>query len=69
MRLLIDVPPGTVKFPIANNGVLDNKSYVAPFRVVNIGNSKPTQLLDFVGAFEKSLGIKAVKNLILDAGG
>ena len=64
MRLLIDVPPGTVKFPIANNGVLDNKSYVAPFRVVNIGNSKPTQLLDFVGAFEKSLGIKAVKNLI-----
>ena len=43
--------------------MLDNKSYVAPFRVVNIGNSKPTQLLDFVETFEK-YGIKAVKNLI-----
>ena len=64
MRLLIDAIPDASNSLVDNSGVLDSKSYVAPFRVVNIGNSKPTQLLDFVGAFEKSIGIKAVKNLM-----
>lgn len=49
---------------VDNSGVFDSKSFVAPYRILNIGNSKPTQLLDFVGAFEKSIGIKAVKNLM-----
>lgn len=64
MRLLIDAIPDASNSLVDNSGVLDSKSYVAPFRVVNIGNSKPTQLLDFVGAFEESIGIKAVKNLM-----
>ena len=64
MRLLIDAIPDASSSLVDNSGVLDSKSYVAPFRVVNIGNSKPTQLLDFVGAFEESIGIKAVKNLM-----
>ena len=64
MRLLIDAIPDASNSLVDNSGILDSKSYVAPFRVVNIGNSKPTQLLDFVGAFEKSIGIKAVKNLM-----
>ena len=42
----------------------DSISNVAPFRVVNIGNSQPIPLMDFVGAFEKSIGIKAVKNFM-----
>ena len=42
---------------------IDSKSPVAPFRVVNIGNSKPSKLLDFIEAIEKSVGIKAIKNL------
>ena len=41
----------------------DSKSYVAPFRVVNIGNSKPVQLLSFISAIEKSIGIETMKNL------
>ena len=42
----------------------DSKSAVAPFRVVNIGNSKPEKLLDFIEAIEKALGLKAVKNFL-----
>ena len=43
---------------------MDSKSPVAPFRVVNIGNSQPSQLLDFITAIEKIIGIEAVKNFM-----
>ena len=42
----------------------DNISDVAPFRVVNIGNSKPTNLLDFIVELEKVLAINAKKNYL-----
>ena len=42
----------------------ESKSPVAPFRVVNIGNSKPEKLLDFIQAIENSLGLKAKKNFM-----
>jgi UDP-glucuronate 4-epimerase len=42
----------------------DNISDVAPFRVVNIGNSKPTNLLDFIVELEKVLEINAKKNYL-----
>jgi len=42
----------------------DNISDVAPFRVVNIGNSKPINLLDFIVELEKVLGINAKKNYL-----
>jgi len=64
MRLLIDIIPRASNFIVDNSDVLDSKSHVAPFRVVNIGNSKPAQLLDFINAIEKSIGIKALKNLM-----
>ena len=48
----------------AQENVIDSKSHVAPFRVVNIGNSKPHQLLDFIHAIEEALGQKAVKNFM-----
>ena len=32
--------------------------------MVNIGNSKPEKLLDFIEAIEKALGLKAVKNFL-----
>jgi UDP-glucuronate 4-epimerase len=35
----------------------------APFRVFNIGNQGPVELMAFVGAIEKALGITAQKNL------
>jgi len=40
----------------------DSLSPVAPFRIVNIGNSDKVRLLDFIDAIEESLGIKAIRN-------
>ena len=37
---------------------------MAPFRVVNIGNSKPEKLTDFIDLLEKSLGQKAKKKFL-----
>jgi UDP-glucuronate 4-epimerase len=36
----------------------------APFRVFNIGNHNPVELLDFIAAIESELGHKAVKNFL-----
>jgi UDP-glucuronate 4-epimerase len=35
-----------------------------PYRVFNIGNNNPVQLLDFIGAIETALGMKAEKRLL-----
>ena len=42
----------------------DNRSPVAPFRVVNIGNSNPENLLDFIVCLEQALGTMAKKNYL-----
>lgn len=42
----------------------DSLSEVAPWRVVNIGNSEPVQLLDFIEAIESALGVTAEKNMM-----
>jgi UDP-glucuronate 4-epimerase len=42
----------------------DNVSPVAPFRVVNIGNSDKINLMDFISEIEKNLGKKAIKNMM-----
>ena len=39
----------------------DSISDVAPFRIINIGNSKPINLLDFIEQLESIIGIKAKK--------
>ena len=39
-------------------------SFVAPYKVYNIGNSYPVKLLDFIEIMENALGKKAVKNLM-----
>jgi UDP-glucuronate 4-epimerase len=36
----------------------------APYRIYNIGNQQPVELLDYIGAVEKTLGKKAEKNLL-----
>ena len=56
---LIDVVPG--QGPDVPG---DNLSPVAPFRVVNIGNSNPLPLMDFVQAVEQAMGIEAEKNFL-----
>ena len=42
----------------------DSLSPVAPYRVVNIGNSKPTRLIEFISQIEIALGRKAKKNFL-----
>jgi UDP-glucuronate 4-epimerase len=54
------------KIPIYNKNSnlnkLDSLSSVAPFRIINIGNSKKIKLLDFIKAIEVSLDKKALRN-------
>lgn len=62
IRLLMDVAPpmpGTAE-PIPG----DSLSHVAPWRVVNIGNSDKVKLLDFVDAIEEATGRKATRNYL-----
>ena len=56
IRGLIDAVPGQM----AVEG--DSLSPVAPFRIVNIGNSDKVRLEDFISAIEAELGRKAVRN-------
>ena len=60
IRLLIDAVPQRPADGIVPEG--DSLSPVAPYRVVNIGNSDKVRLLDFIDAIEDSLGQKAIRN-------
>ncbi len=63
IRLLIDKAP---QRPAAPEDITegDSLSPVAPWRVVNIGNSTSVRLLDFVEAIEDALGQKAKRNMM-----
>lgn len=37
---------------------------IAPYRVYNIGNNSPVELMDYVKALEDALGIEAAKNML-----
>ncbi|WP_319528817.1 NAD-dependent epimerase/dehydratase family protein [uncultured Cohaesibacter sp.] len=60
--LLIDAVPQRPDDGVVEEG--DSLSPVAPFRVVNIGNSDAVQLTDFIAAIEASLGKTARRNLL-----
>ena len=59
IRLLLDAPPPRVTARDALPAAGDSLSPVAPWRVVNIGNSQKVRLLDFIEAIEATLGIPA----------
>ncbi|WP_370311660.1 NAD-dependent epimerase/dehydratase family protein [Sagittula sp.] len=42
----------------------DSLSPVAPYRVVNIGNSRSERLTDFIAAIEDALGMTATRNMM-----
>lgn len=42
----------------------DPGTSTAPYRIYNIGNQKPVDLMRFVGLIEENLGIEAQKNLL-----
>ena len=60
IMLLMDKTPSS----LYNNKTLheDSNSPVAPFRIVNIGNSSKVKLLDFIEAIESTIGKKAIRN-------
>ena len=60
IRLLIDAVPVRPADGVVPAG--DSLSPVAPWRVVNIGNSDKVRLLDFVEAIEACLGKTAIRN-------
>ncbi|MFO1166353.1 MAG: NAD-dependent epimerase/dehydratase family protein [Paracoccus sp. (in: a-proteobacteria)] len=59
IRLLMDAAPGDT--PV---GPKDSLSPAAPFRVVNIGNGAPVELLDFIAAIEAATGKPAIKQML-----
>jgi len=63
IRLLIDAVP---ERPATPEDIPQGESLspVAPFRIVNIGNSDKVRLLDFVDAIEQVLGRPATRNLM-----
>jgi UDP-glucuronate 4-epimerase len=42
----------------------DSGTSRAPWRIYNIGNNSPVELLDYIGAIEEALGIEAAKELL-----
>ena len=59
IKALINKAPNSKQLNIIKN---DSLSSVAPFRVLNIGNTRKVFLLDFIDALEKELGKKAIRN-------
>ena len=43
---------------------IDSLSPVAPFRILNIGNTRKVYLLDFLNVLEKEIGKKAIRNYL-----
>ena len=61
VRILDVIPAPDPKW---NGDDPDPATSNAPYRVYNIGNNRPVQLLDFIAALEKSLGRKAKLDLL-----
>jgi UDP-glucuronate 4-epimerase len=47
-----------------DSGLADPATSNVPYRVFNIGNNNPVELLDFIGCIERALGMTAKKNLL-----
>ncbi len=59
---VIDAPPaGNAAW---DSSAPDPASSAAPYKIYNIGNSRPVRLMDFIEAIEKELGKKAEKNML-----
>ena len=59
---VLDRPPAPD--PVWDRDIPDPGTSYAPYRIYNIGNNKPVELLHFIEVVEKCLGRKARKNLL-----
>jgi UDP-glucuronate 4-epimerase len=50
--------------PVWDSNAPDPATSSAPFRLYNIGNNRPVELLRYIEVLEECLGVKAEKNLI-----
>ena len=50
--------------PDFDTALPDAATAAAPFRLFNIGNGRPTPLMDYIGALERALGITANMNMM-----
>lgn len=57
-----DIVDGVVR--VLDRPVVSGKSGSAAFKVYNIGNNRPVQLLDFIACIERAAGKPAIKNLL-----
>ncbi|RXJ46022.1 NAD-dependent epimerase [Gelidibacter gilvus] len=53
-----DIVSGVVKT------LLDTSTNASPYKLYNIGNSQPVQLLEYIEAIEEALGKKAIKEMM-----
>ncbi|MGC3945930.1 MAG: NAD-dependent epimerase [Chryseolinea sp.] len=58
------IPKHAAPNPAWNGMSPDPATSFAPYRIYNIGNSSPVELMSFIEAIENKLGKKAVKNLL-----
>lgn len=61
MRVIDNPPKGNLQWSGKNP---DPSSSKAPYKIYNIGNSAPVELMEFIGAIEKKLGKEAKKNML-----
>ena len=60
-RVMKNIPAGDSSW---SSDHPDPSSSKAPYKLYNIGNNQPVELLDFIEAIEKSIGKKAIKNMM-----
>lgn len=61
VRTLDNVPGGNPKW---SGDAPDPSTSKGPYRVFNIGNNQPVELMDYISTLEKCLGKEAEKNLL-----
>src|SRR4030095_10271935 len=61
MRVMHHIPTANNEWSASES---DPSTSSAPYKIYNIGNSKPVRLMDFIEAIENELGIKAKKEFL-----
>ena len=64
IELLVAAIPTNRASEITKYSKIDSKSSIAPFRVINIGNSCSVPLMEFIETIEDALSKKATKNFL-----
>ena len=61
VRMQDIIPQANPEWTVETGSPADSS---APYRVYNIGNSSPVELMDYITALEEALGMKAEKNMM-----